>query len=122
VAGGLPGIWSGGQSSQDEDFSGAVSLTVFQNKAGEYYALLRFDRPGGESIQLQSQFSFHADGQFSLQVITARIAVKFSGTVFNHATRTSIVPTMNGTLQYWDRSGSFKSDFVLLSQNSQQLG
>jgi hypothetical protein len=122
VAGGLPGIWSGGQSTADENFSGEVSLTVFQNKAGEYYALLRFDRPGGEFIQLQSQFSFHADGQFSLQIITARMAVKFSGTIFNHATRTSILPTMNGSLQYWDRIGNFKSDFVLSSQNSLHLG
>lgn len=122
VAGGLPGIWSGGQSTADQSFSGEMSLTVFQNKAGEYYAVLKFERPGSEWIQLQSQFTFLPDGQFSLQIISARMAVKFSGTVFNHVTRTSIIPTMNGTLQYWDRGGNFKSDFVLSSQHSQSLG
>jgi hypothetical protein len=69
---------------------------------------------------VQSQFNVTSDGRFSLQVLTPRLALKFSGTIYNHQTRTTPFPTMNGTLQFWDRAGNFKADFVLSPQSQLQ--
>jgi len=115
VAGGIAGLWTGGQSG-DNGFQGTLSLSVFQNKAGECYAILTFASPNGQTGQLQSQFVVKSDGQFALQVVSAKMAVKFTGNIFNHDTRTSSIPTMNGTLQYWDKTGTFKSQFVISPQ------
>src|SRR3954469_3962322 len=102
VPGGLAGVWSGGQNSLDNSWTGSVSLTVFAGSAG-YYAVLQFDRPGGGTVSVQSQFMLQSDGLFSFQVLTPKMLVRFSGTIFNHSTRTSSVSTMNGSFQYWDK-------------------
>jgi hypothetical protein len=120
VAGGLAGQWSGGQNSLNNSFSGSVSLRISEGSAG-YYAVLQFDRPGGERVSVQSPFMLRADGQFSLQVLTAKMMVKFTGTIYNHGTRTSSLPTMNGGFQYWDRQGTYKGAFALAAQRELPL-
>jgi len=121
VPGGLAGVWSGGQNSIDNNWTGSVSLTVFAGKTG-YYAVLQFDRPGGGTVSVQSQFMLQSDGQFSFQVLTPKMMVRFTGTIFNHSTRTSSVSTMNGGFQYWDKQGSFKGGFALTAQHELPLG
>lgn len=118
VEGGLLGTWSGGLSGTG-NFFGEISLTVYQGSEG-MYAVLRLDRPGGAAIVVQSQFRVASDGTFSLAVLTPKLALRFSGTIFNHQTRTSPLPTMNGSVQYWDRGGNFKGDFVLSPQRQLQ--
>lgn len=121
VPGGLAGVWSGGQNSIDNNWTGSVSLTVFAGKSG-YYAVLQFDRPGAGAVSVQSQFMLQSDGQFSFQVLTPKMLVRFTGTIFNHSTRTSSVSTMNGSFQYWDKQGTFKGVFALTAQRELPLG
>lgn len=121
VSGGLAGVWTGGQNSLDNSWQGSVSLSVFAGSAG-YYAVLKFDRPGGGSVSMQSQFVLQPDGQFSFQVLTPKMMVRFTGTIFNHGTRTSSVPTMNGTFQYWDKQGTYKGAFAMTAQHDLPLG
>ena len=113
VAGGLGGAWSGAQQTPGSSPAGTVSLNVYLYGTAQSYAILTFTRPGGQVVTIQSQFIVSADGHFSLQAISGKMALKFSGTIFNHMTRTSQVATMNGTLQYWDRHGMYKSDVVI---------
>lgn len=122
VAGGLPGVWSGGQSSIDNKFEGTISVTVFQGSSGGTYAILKFNRPSGELVTVQSQFTFYPDGRFLLLAITPRMAMKFTGMIFNHGTRTSPLPTMNGSMQYWDRNGTYRADFAVSPEKDLQLG
>ncbi len=120
VRGGLLGRWSGNQYQVSNTFAGQIALEVFQNRAGDTFALLKFNRPDGQTILIQSQFTVYPDGHFTFISLTPNQFIRFEGTISNHDVYPSSYATMSGTLQLWTRQGTYKASFSMILQSDQR--
>jgi hypothetical protein len=113
VRGGLLGVWTGQQSPDGDDFDGHLSISVQQSADGGNFAFVKFDRPDGQIILVQSTFTLGSDGQVSFKILTPKIALQFEGTINNHTADDRGYATMDGSVVYWTRAGMFKTNFSI---------
>ena len=102
------GTWSGEHATADQTDKGGLTLDVGKTADGDLTAALDFR--GRQRIRWSGQLLYSAkSGQLTMYYLSSTLVAKLSATL----TVSNGAPSLQGTVEYFTRDGSYKATFSL---------